>query len=218
MKTNIEYLSPRLIQVRKFVDCKRVADIGCDHGKLVEDLFRNGLIDYAFVSDISKPSVNKAVELLTKNNRNFDYAVGDGLEKIEEKHNIQQVVISGMGGLEIIKILENNPLNISKFVLQPQNNEIKLKKWLFENKFEILNDLIVKDKHIYYNVIKVQAAKKLKKQKHFDLKFGKDNFNGNQDFYKYLMFLKAQYEKRLFAMPKVKQKEVKKELKLLIKL
>ena len=73
MKTNIEYLSPRLIKVRDFVDCKRVADIGCDHGKLVEDLFINNMIDYAFVSDISKPSVTKAVELLTKNNRNFDY-------------------------------------------------------------------------------------------------------------------------------------------------
>ena len=217
MKTNIEYLSPRLIKVRDFVDCKRVADIGCDHGKLVEDLFRQDMIDYAFVSDISKPSVTKAVELLTKNNRNFDYAVGDGLEKIEEKHNVEQVIISGMGGLEIIKILDNNHLNISKFVLQPQNNEIKLKMWLIENNFEILNDLIVKDKHIYYNVIKVQSAKKVKKQKPFNLKFGKDNFNGNEDFYKYLMFLKSQYEKRLFAMPKEKQKEVKKELKLVNK-
>lgn len=217
MKINVEYLSPRLIKVRDFVDCKRVADIGCDHGKLVEDLFRQKMIDYAFVSDISKPSVNKAVELLTKNNRNFDYAVGDGLEKIEGKHNIEQVIISGMGGLEIIKILENNHLNISKFVLQPQNNEIKLKMWLAENNFEILNDLIVKDKHIYYNVIKVQSAKKVKKQKLFDLKFGKDNFNGNEDFYKYLVFSKSQLEKRLFAMPRNKQKEVKKELKFINK-
>ena len=144
MKTNIEYLSPRLVKVREFVDCKRVADIGCDHGKLVEDLFRNNKIDYAFVSDISKPSVTKAVELLTKNKRNFDYAVGDGLEKIETNHNIEQVVISGMGGLEIIKILENNPLLLSKFVLQPQNNELRLKMWLIENNFEILNDLFEK--------------------------------------------------------------------------
>ena len=89
--------------------------------------------------------------------------------------------------------------------------------WLAENNFEILNDLIVKDKHIYYNVIKVQSVKKVKKQKLFDLKFGKDNFNGNEDFYKYLVFSKSQLEKRLFAMPRNKQKEVKKELKFINK-
>ena len=111
---------------------KRVADIGCDHGKLLEELFRQNKITYGFASDISAPSVNKAVELLTKNNRNFDYAVGDGLEKIEEKHSIKQVVISGMGGLEIIKIMEDNPLKLDKFVLCPHNNEIVLKNWLIK--------------------------------------------------------------------------------------
>ena len=217
MKTNIEYLSPRLIAVRSMVDKERVADIGCDHGKLIEDLFRNGKINYAFVSDISEPSVKKAVNLLTNNNRNFDYAVADGLDKIEEQHNIQQVVISGMGGLEIIKILENNKLNLDNFVLQPQNNEIKLKKWLNENNYEIIKDLIVKDRHIYYNVFKVQAVKKVKRQKFFDMKFGKDNFYGNEDFYKYLQYSKSKFEKMLWAMPKSKQKEVKKELKLIKK-
>ena len=105
MKNN--YLGDRLSLVASFVDKERVADIGCDHGKLLEELFRLKKITYAFASDISGPSVNKAVELLSFNKRNFDYAVGDGLEKLEEKHNIQQVVISGMGGLEIIKIMEN---------------------------------------------------------------------------------------------------------------
>ena len=85
MKTRIEYLRPRLIAVRQLVDKKRVADVGCDHGKLVEDLFRNKKIDYAFVSDISKDSVMKAVDLLTKNNRNFDFGIGDGLSTLSDK-------------------------------------------------------------------------------------------------------------------------------------
>lgn len=217
MKTKLEYLSPRLQLVSRFVDKKRVADIGCDHGKLVEDLFRNNKIDYAFISDISEPSVTKAVKLLTDNNRDFDYAVGDGLEKIEKNHNIEQVVISGMGGLEIIKILENNKLKLNNFVLQPQNNELKLKQWLLQNNYEIVNDLIVKDRHIYYNVLKVISAKKVKKLRLFDLKFGKHNFNGNEDFFKFLVYQKSKFEKMLWSMPKAKQKEVKKELKFIKK-
>ena len=213
MKTKIEYLRPRLISVRRLVDKERVADIGCDHGKLVEDLFRNEKITYAFVSDISKDSVMKAVELLTKNNRQFDYGVGDGLSTLSEKHNIEQVIISGMGGLEIIKILENNHLKLDSFVLQPQNNELKLKMWLNKNNYEIINDFIVKDRHIYYNVMKIKLGK-CKKQNLFNLKFGKENFYGNKDFYEYLKYTHNKLQEKLMAIPKSKQKEIKKEIKL----
>lgn len=213
MKTRIEYLRPRLIAVRQLVDKKRVADVGCDHGKLVEDLFRNKKIDYAFVSDISKDSVMKAVDLLTKNNRNFDFGIGDGLSTLSDKHNIEQVIISGMGGYEIVKILENNHIQINEFVLQPQNNELKLKLWLNKNNYEIINDFIVKDRHIYYNVIKIKLGKP-KKQSLFNLKFGKENFYGNYDFYNYLVYNHNKLTEKLFSIPKSKQKEIKKEIKL----
>ena len=213
MKTKIEYLRPRLIAVRQLIDKERVADIGCDHGKLVEDLFRNGKINYAFVSDISKDSVMKAVDLLTKNQLNFDFGIGDGLSTLSEKHNIEQVVISGMGGHEIIKILENNHLNINEFVLQPQNNELKLKMWLNKNNYEIINDFIVKDRHIYYNVMKIKLGKS-KKQSLFNLKFGKENFYGNTDFYDYLVYNHSKLQQKLFSIPNKKQKEIKKEIKL----
>lgn len=210
MKNSI--LSPRLNLVAKLVDKSRVADIGCDHGKLLEELFRLNKINYAFASDISAPSVQKAVELLSINNRHFDYAVGDGLTTIKQEHNITQVVISGMGGLEIIKIMEQNTLNIDSFVLCPHNNEIRLKLWLIKNKYEIINDLIVKDKHIYYNVLKAVRVKTKKRVSLFDLKFGKENFYGNLDFYNYLMYSKDKFNKLILNLPIKKQKEVKKEL------
>ena len=210
MKNSI--LSPRLSKVASFVDKKRVADVGCDHGKLLEELFRQNKITYAFATDISEPSVKKAVELLTRFNRSFDYAVGDGLEKIEPKYDIEQIVISGMGGLEIIKIMSNNPLNFTNFVLCPHNNELTLKKWLIENLFKITDDLIVKDKHIFYNVLKVERVNKKENVKLFDLKFGKNNFNGNVDFYKYLVYIRNKYNNLLLSLPENKLDEVKKDL------
>ena len=71
-------------------------------------------------------------------------------------------------------ISENNHIQINEFVLQPQNNELKLKMWLNKNNYEIVNDFIVKDRHIYYNVIKIKLGKP-KKQSLFNLKFGKEN-------------------------------------------
>ena len=118
MTTNLESLSLRLIRIKQFVTGKRVADIGCDHGKLVDDLFKTGRIEYALMSDISEPSVNKAVTLLNKSSFNFDYAVADGLDAIRPEQNIDEVIISGMGGLEIIKILSNNHTLVPSFVLQ----------------------------------------------------------------------------------------------------
>lgn len=214
-------LSKRLTKVAEFVDEKRVADIGCDHGKLVEYLFQNNDIDYAFVSDISGPSVEKAKTLLSENNRDFDWAVADGLTSVEEKHNIKQAIISGMGGLEIINILKNNKPNICKFVLQPQNNEQKLKKFLIKNKFCIKNDIIVKDKNIFYNVLKVEKKKRKTRVSSFYLRFGKDNFDGNKDFLLYLNYLKDKLEKIYISVPrntkfkiKIKIKQVNKALKI----
>lgn len=211
MKTNL--LSPRLQLVAQFVRCRRVADVGCDHGKLLEQLFVESKIDYALASDISEPSVKKAVALLSANNRNFDYAVGDGLAGIKPSQNIEQVIISGMGGLEIIKIMDNNPLGLDKFVLCPHNNELALKMWLIKNNFKIIDDLIVKDRHIYYNVLNVEKTAKKVKAKLFDLKFGVQNFNGNADFYKYLMYNYEKYTTLLSQLPRSKEKEIKKELK-----
>lgn len=217
MTTKIEKLSFRLAKIRQFVTGKRVADIGCDHGKLIADMFDRGLIDYAFVSDISEPSVNKAVKLLSEKGYNFDYAVADGLDGIKENFQIDEVVISGMGGLEIINILSANRTNICSFVLQPQNNELKLKKYLIKNKYKIVKDVIVKDKHMYYNVLKVVRTDKKQHLSEFKLRFGKDNFNGNIDFIDYLKYLKTKYSNILAGMPFFKKLKLKKEIRYLNK-
>ena len=176
MKTK---LSKRLTNVANLITEQRIADVGCDHGKLVEYLFENGKITYAFVSDISAPSVNKAKVLLTQNNRQFDWAVADGTNAILPEHNVNEIVVSGMGGCEIIKILSNDKSNVKKFVLQPQNNEILLKKYLLKNKFNIKRDFIVKDKNIYYNVLSVEKINKKQKISKFNLYFAKENFQIN---------------------------------------
>ena len=102
MKIN---LTKRMLQISNLVSYRRMADIGCDHGKITAKLFLDNKIDFAVVSDISYESAEKARILLNGLNINsFDMRVGDGLKTINKEDNIESVIISGMGGEEIIKI------------------------------------------------------------------------------------------------------------------
>lgn len=205
-------LSVRLQNIADQVDKRRVCDIGCDHGKLVEYLFDQNKIDYAFLSDVSMPSVQKAVALMGKKNVQFDWVCADGTQGIQNQ-NIEQGIISGMGGIEIIKILTDDKTNISSWVLQPQNNEICLKKFLIKNKFKIVKDFIVKDKNIYYNILKVEKTQKKQKVSKFYLYFGKDNFAHNIYFRDYLEYMENKYQKILCVVSRHKKWEIKKILR-----
>lgn len=206
-------LSVRLQNIADQVDCRRVADIGCDHGKLTEYLFESDRIDYAFVTDISRPSVQKAVDILSMANRDFDWACGDGTECISPSHKVEQGIIAGMGGRNIIKILTDDKSGISSWVLQPQNNEVQLKKYLVKNKYHIVCDYVVKEKNMFYNILKVRRTNCRHKYSKYHMYMGKDNFDGNKYFVEYLDYLQRQNEFLIKNAPFSVRLKAKKVLK-----
>lgn len=129
-----------------------VADIGCDHGKLSARLLQSGVASKVIAVDISKESLDKAVKLKEKLNLvNFETRVGDGLSVIGE-NEVDTVVIAGMGGMEIIKILSSAKFNYKKYVLVPHSNEKELREYLMD-RFLIQKDYLIKEHSKYYNVI-----------------------------------------------------------------
>lgn len=189
-------LNKRLNFIANLVDERNVADVGCDHGKIILKLFEENKIDEAVISDISKPSLQKAIDLLNqKGFKKYKSYVCDGLSKYKSVDNIKQIIISGMGGLEIIQILKNSPIEINNVILQPQRNEIDVKKFLIDNKFTIVYDIIVEDKEKFYNIIKAKKLATKSLFTEFDLLFGKQNFeNKSKDFINYLVYLSCKYE------------------------
>ena len=177
-----------------------VADIGTDHGYLAEKLSKLNQIERVVASDISKNSLSKLQKLIKENNLSkIETFVGDGLEPIE-KADVS--VIAGVGGWEIIKILKNQNkksdgiLKCDYFVLQPAQNVLELRTWLFENKVKVLYDYVIEDAERFYPIIIVQMSKKQFNRKSvYNLWLGRDSKMFYDDF---VMFLKNQKEFLLF--------------------
>lgn len=189
-------LSSRLNYICDIVDkCNTVADIGCDHGKVVAKLFLDNKVSYAYLSDISAKSVQKADDLLKEigvSCENYKVIVTDGLTDFDTKH-IDTVIIAGMGGLEIKKILENNNVDVDTFILGPNNNDVVLRKYLLCNNYKIVIDKVVKDSNKFYNIIKVtKGNSKISK---VNLYFGISNFEDvTDDFREYLNYQRTKVE------------------------
>ena len=141
-----------------------VADIGCDHGYVCIELIKNNKVKKAIASDISYPSLKKTIDFVKVNNIDdrIETRVGDGLDVLN-KDEVDAVIVAGMGGVLISDILkknynlkfkEKNPL----LILQPVQQAKDLRYYLYENKFEIVDEDIVFDMGKYYNII---VAKKI---------------------------------------------------------
>ena len=150
--------SNRISTICSLVDKKIIAEIGADHGYITLNLFQNAKIDFAFLTDISDNSLQKARDNFSQSNfsNNVMFLVGDGLkvfENIQKENNCkkpEQIIIAGMGGNEIIKILQNNKYSFenfkfsvfSAFVIssaEPPFSEKKLGKFL---NFFISSDIL----------------------------------------------------------------------------
>ena len=179
-------LSTRLENIVNLCDnVKCIADIGCDHGYVSAELILSNKCVKVIATDISPRSLDKAIKFCDSLNINsyISFREGDGFNVIYKADKVKQAVISGMGGMEIINILQNNPFKkLKNFVLQPMRDTIKLREYLVENKFKIVYDYLVFEDGIFYNVIKVKKGKT--DLTPLEMYFGKDNFDFNTQIFK----------------------------------
>ncbi|MBR3803862.1 MAG: SAM-dependent methyltransferase [Clostridia bacterium] len=156
------------------------ADVGCDHGYLAEMVLKSGNYKRVIISDISKSSLQKAVDLLKPYGDRVTAVVSDGLESFTELPD--EVAIAGMGGEEIVKILSSAMSLPKKLVLAPQKNSVKVRKLLFDLGYKILKDFTIKDKGKFYDIISaVEADIEPKEYTNLEYIYGRDNLNERPD-------------------------------------
>lgn len=150
----------RLEAIIKFINQDDiVADIGCDHGYLLKLAIENKNIKKGYAIDNKKGPLDTAIKNL-ENFNNIVFKLSDGLLSVNED-DINCVVIAGMGGMLINKIVSDSLKKIktiNKIILCPNRNNDKVRKYMTENGFMIVDESIVYEDRKYYEVLVFQIG------------------------------------------------------------
>ena len=220
-------LNDRLKQIASYIKKgESVCDVGTDHGFLPIYLFENNISEKIIMSDVSKGSIEKAVsdakEELGDLNR-IDARYGDGFDVLEPGE-VDDIVIAGMGGLQILDIMTwdiTKTLTYKKFIFQPRRDAAVLRKWLDINGFTIVEQVVVPENGRYSEIIcctsEMAASVNIS---FYDRKNTLEIFNGNPTewvSYEYPETLKdpknAGIDKKYFASELDKQKMITEKIR-----
>lgn len=152
-------LDPRLatiVAILKALACKRVHDLACDHG-LVGAAYASAFPNYeVYLSDIACQPLSRAKELLSRLHlTNTHCLLSDGLQQHEEVSPLDCVVLAGLSGETIWRILKKDPRlaapnyreRVPLFVIaQPMQIGAKFKLAAYLHDFAILHESLVLDK------------------------------------------------------------------------
>lgn len=167
-------LSLRLSSLTKFVNYNdKIIDIGCDHALLDIFLVKNDLVKSIIASDINVQALNSGIKNIENEGLSdkISARLGDGLNVLTDKDNIDTVIISGIGTNTIMSILNNDHLkDINKLIIQSNNDHTMLRKYVTKLGFFIKNEEYFQDnKKNYINIVFVRGNKKYSK---IDLTYG----------------------------------------------
>lgn len=171
--------------------CDTLADVGCDHGYVGIEALKRGIAQQVIFCDISAQSLQKARENCPETLKTrAQFVCRDGLGNIR----CDCVVIAGMGGLEIISVLNNAEHLPQTLVLQPMRNQEDVRKWL-EKRCRITSDEKFSDGK-YYDLIVAQSDANGDKLTTDEVKFGRTNIKRpTKDFATFLQKEREKYNR-----------------------
>ncbi len=151
-------LGPRLLCAASLVRCRTgIVDIGTDHAYLPAYLVMNERADSVLACDIGIMPLKNAENTVSTYSLSdkISLRVSDGL-KMVNPDEAQEITVCGMGGTLISEILTAAPW-IKKYgmhlILQPMTHTEDVRKYLYENGFEIEEERFVVDNKKVYCVM-----------------------------------------------------------------
>ena len=154
-------LTPRLQIIANEIKAgETMADIGTDHGFLPIYLWEAGICPRVIMADISRGSLDKARDncRMLHPEQEFDLRLGSGIEVLGNGE-VDAVAIAGMGGILMTEILGVDLAKAHSFrrlILQPRNHVGKLRYWLLNNGFKIVNEQLVREGKFICEILTVE--------------------------------------------------------------
>ncbi len=157
-------INDRLRKIGDLVEANSFClDVGCDHALLDIYLVKKNKNIKAIASDIAEGPLEQAKKNIKRERLEdkIETRLGSGLSTYTDE--INTIIISGMGGRNIIGICKENPKVLKKIdtiIISPNNYQEDVKRFLTKNGFYIENEEFVKDKKIIYQIIVFKRGKK----------------------------------------------------------
>ena len=138
-------------------------DVGCDHAFLDIYLVTRNKDIKAVASDIAEGPLEQAKKNIKRERleNKIETRLGPGLTTYTKE--INTIIISGMGGRNIIGICKDSPKvlkQVDTMIISPNNYQEDVKRYLTKNGFYIENEEFVKDKKFIYQIIIFKKGKK----------------------------------------------------------
>ncbi len=152
--------------------CDTVVDIGCDHAYVPIKLIKNNIAKKCIACDLRKGPLEVAKKNIQQNGMcdKIETRLGFGLSIIN-KFEADCIIIAGMGGTLIRNILEEGSDKISPnsvIITQPNIYQQDVRKWFYQNNYDIYKEkLVLEDKRIY-NIICAKYGKTKKEVLEFE--------------------------------------------------
>jgi tRNA A22 N-methylase len=155
----------------------------------------------AVYSDISAACLQKARVLTAPYAARATGVVCDG---ITEAHApCDQVLIAGMGGMEIVKILQNAPSLPKRLVLQPMKDAESVRKAVVALGYAVEKDTLFTAEGKYYYIVTANKGQTLPPYSEREYRYGRDNLRDLQaDF---LHLLQVRREELTLATARAKE-------------
>lgn len=171
-------LTDRLMTIAEMIKkCNVIADIGTDHGYIPIYCIRNSIAESVIACDINQGPLDIAKENISRYGLEdkITLRLSDGVSKLK-KGEADVVVIAGMGGLLINHILEEGKDIIdssTRLILQPMLAQKEVRKYLYENGYDIISERLAKEGQKLYNIIEAQKTECKISYNEFDIVVGK---------------------------------------------
>lgn len=187
-------LSKRLLSVSELVhDGARLCDVGCDHGYVPVYLVENGVCPSAVACDINSAPLESCASLVRQSHLTdkINCVLSNGLDNIS-CDDVDDIIIAGMGGELIADILSRcSWLENKHIILNPMTHPELARKWLFDNGYEIQNDIIIPDGKHHYSIFDAVYTGNITPKTDIDYFLGNiSDFSDSEYFVHLLSYLK----------------------------
>lgn len=156
-------LTPRLQKVAAQVPAGSVAaDIGTDHGYIPVYLMMNRICRRVIATDANPGPLDSARQTVELFNLRHSISLrrGDGLSVLSADDTVDVVIVAGMGGELIVRILDGlrQLPGVRRLVLQPMNNAGEVRRWLAANGWDLVAEDLVREGETIYEIIVAEAG------------------------------------------------------------